>query len=661
VNHLCGTVCRYSRRGYAIALAVLLMVLLAAFAASPTALAQFQPATHVRAALIADHDALAAGSSATLGITLTIDAGWHVQSAKPFDPFLIPTRVTSAPLDGVTFDAPRYPAGDTIAAAPGVSSVGKISIYQDGTTILIPLHVAADATPGDRTIHLTLRVQSCNDRACLPPQRIALTLTVPIVPAGAATKSINADAFAAAGKQKLIDLSPVSQPALNATQPATVPASATTPPAIPSTAGAASESASPGSSPDVASDLALIAARNYHPAQQDEGSIGIAILLGLLGGLILNVMPCVLPVIPLKVLSLVQAAHGDRKLLALHSIAFAAGVITLFVTLGLVLHATTGIYGSQFQSPAIVLTTAMIVLAFALSMLGVWTIQTPQAAYAVDKPRGGLVGSFATGLLATVLATPCSAPFLGTTIPFALTHPAPTTALVFGVIGFGMALPYIVLAAFPQLLNRLPRAGRWTELVKEAVGIAMIGVALYLIQLAPVSTWPWALAGGIIVTYVCWAWGRIPTYNTPSGNVWAIRAGAVICGVVAAGGLWRLANRPAVTGWQPFSLAALDAGLAAGHPVVVDWTADWCINCKAVEASTLQSGDVQKAFADAGTVRLRADITNDNPVATELLDRLGSRAIPVLAVFAPARPTAPTVLRDLYSRGDVEAALTAAH
>ena len=226
-----------------------------------------------------------------------------------------------------------------------------------------------------------------------------------------------------------------------------------------------------------------------------------------------------------------------------------------------------------------------------------------------------------------------------------------------------MALPYLVLAMFPELLSRVPRAGRWSELLKQGLGIVMLGVAVYLVTLIPnVTYWPWVLLGGVVVGLVCWAWGQMPSYSMGAGRVWTIRVAAVVVGAGIGAVLYVLAMRGGTVyrgpvaetdGWQPFNVALLDDALAHGRPVVVDWTASWCINCHALEAFVLKSAGVREAFKGSHAVLLRADLSTANAPATELNRALGGESIPVLAIFSPSRPERPVVLRDGYSAGKV--------
>ena len=596
------------------------------------------------------------GSDAQLAIAVTIRPGYHIQSAYAPSPYVAARFKEPAAPPGVTLGEIRYPKPKTIPAPGGT---GTLSVYDGKIYFLIPLQIAPDVPPGEQTIAISLTTQACDDKSCFEPKTVALKIPITIAAAGTAQTATDPDLFAAANRQDFASAPPAR-------------------PAPPSSAPAApgeSSSTAPGSAITLLSaeqQQSLIAARPYIPLHADEQqhSVPVIFLFALLGGLILNVMPCVLPVIPLKALSLVQQAHGDRRVAIVHSLVFCAGIVALFVALAIVLRTFGLFYGQQFQSPAFVITMTLLVVALALSMLGVWTINPPQAVYnadaAISAPASHFSAfsrSFGNGLMATLLATPCSAPFLGGVLAWALVQPTWLAASALAVVGIGMGSPYLLLAAFPGILARFPRAGRWSELLKQGLGILMLGVAVYLVTLLPnADYWPWVLAGGIVVALVCWGWGQIPTPLMERSRIWTIRTVVLAIGIALGAGVWSIGNRFLAAGtsvnWQPFNLALLDAALKDGRPVVVDWTAAWCANCHYLEATVLNSKPVQQAFEGRNALLLKADVTADAPAEWALLKKLGFQSIPVTAVFSPDHPENPAVLPDLYTRSHLLQALS---
>jgi suppressor for copper-sensitivity B len=645
----------------------LLLLLLFVLWGETIAHAQISP-VDVKAAV--ECTPLPQGQQVRLAVKLDINPAFHIQSAKPHDHYLIPTKIMVNAPPGITAAPARFPVASEIPSPLG-SEQPTLSVYQGTAYAIVPLIVAPDAPLGPATLEVNVTTQACDDKSCLPPATHHLKIPLTIAAAGTTTTPDEPAYFAAADKQTFATPTIATEPA-----PATLPASVTTTPAPPQ---AGAEVALLTSDQQVA----LINQRAYKPynAAEHDYSIGLIVLFALVGGMILNVMPCVLPVIPLKVLSLVQQAHGDRKQAVLHALSFSAGVISLFIALALVLKIFGLFYGQQFQSTTFLIVMILFVIALALSMLNVWTINPPQAVYNVDTARAGHLGSFTSGLMATLLATPCSAPYLGPVLAWALVQSTWLTALALGLVGVGMSVPYLLLAAFPATLNKLPRAGRWSELLKQGLGIVMIAVAVYLITLVPnVTLWPWILLGAVLLGLTCWGWGQVPSPTMEAKRVWTIRVVVLLIGAALGAGIYGIASRQAsaeppmesaavamvlpdasTNTWLPFNTALLDAALKAGRPVVVDWTADWCINCRSLEAFVLSTQPVQNAFRDQHAVLLRADLSRDNPPASQLNEKLGGHAIPVLAIFSPSRPLEPVVLRDSYSPSRVIEEVKNAH
>ncbi len=596
----------------------------------------------VRATLHARPNKLTAPGKGVLRMLCTVIPGYHLQSHHPLDKFLVPADVTVAPVRGFAFGKIVFPKARLIPASAQITSAGKLSVYEGQFVIEIAYTVSREARSGVNTIHAAFTYQACNAESCLPPQTLKLSTSITVsggqLAAGTATSATNLGT--------------------HGTAPAVIPGKAGSPRG------------------DVQQTLAAIRKLHYEIKTVHE-PIWRLILFALLGGLILNIMPCVLPVIPLKVLAMVQQAHGSRKMAVLHALVFSAGIISLFFILAVLMgvyRAVTGqtlTYGMQYQHPAFLIAIALIVLALALSMLGVWTIQPPNALYAVDTNRGGLAGAFGMGMLATLLATPCSAPFLGVMLTWALVQPTAIIVLFFVLIGVGMAWPYVLLAAFPAWLSHVPRAGRWSEIVKEALGLVMVAVAVYL--LLSTENQSQITAGfvlAMILAMVCWGWGRLSDINMTAMRIWGIRLGFVAGGVVA-GGLYLIwsggiqAEKSAtvvrsqrgtpgtfaVNHWQDFNWSAMNAALRAGHPVVVDFTAPWCINCRFVKATVLDAQPVRQKFAITKAVLFSADIDQTIPKAFWL--KLGGRAIPYLAILSPRHPASPAILRDIYTQQNV--------
>jgi thiol:disulfide interchange protein DsbD len=393
-----------------------------------------------------------------------------------------------------------------------------------------------------------------------------------------------------------------------------------------------------------------------------------AVGFALLGGLILNVMPCVLPVISLKIFGFVSEA-GDRPDKAFRlALAFAAGILACFglLAVGVVLLRGAGAnvgWGFQFQDERFVLAIACIVFAFALNLLGVYEITVSAGAtggLARLASGQGYASAFFQGVFATVLATPCTAPFLGTASAFAFAQPPLITFLIFFAVGIGMAAPYLLLAVNPKWLGYLPKPGEWMVRIKQVLGFLLLGTVLWLAwivgQLKGVQEM--VVLGALLLLIGIIAWIKGSFWN-PVASVRAkwLSAGAIVGVVVLAAASYSFFTAPSKLGWQKFSRESLDAALDSGRPVFVDFTADWCITCKANERFAIDTATVRNAFAQRQVIALRADWTNGDPVITEILKRHGRAGVPMYLVYPGGKNREPALLPELISAQNVLDAL----
>jgi thiol:disulfide interchange protein len=393
-----------------------------------------------------------------------------------------------------------------------------------------------------------------------------------------------------------------------------------------------------------------------------------AVGFALLGGLILNVMPCVLPVISLKIFGFVSEA-GDRPDKAFRlALAFAAGILACFGLLAVAVVLLRGAganvgWGFQFQDERFVLVIACIVFAFALNLLGVYEITVSAGAtggLARLASGQGYASAFFQGVFATVLATPCTAPFLGTASAFAFAQPPLITFLIFFAVGIGMAAPYLLLAANPKWLGYLPKPGEWMVRIKQVLGFLLLGTVLWLAwivgQLKGVQEM--VVLGALLLLIGIIAWIKGSFWN-PVASVRAkwLSAGAIVGVVILAAASYSFFTAPSKLGWQKFSQESLDAALNSGRPVFIDFTADWCITCKANERFAIDTATVRNAFAQRQVIALRADWTNGDPVITEILKRHGRAGVPMYLVYPGGKNREPAVLPELISAQNVLDAL----
>jgi thiol:disulfide interchange protein DsbD len=394
-------------------------------------------------------------------------------------------------------------------------------------------------------------------------------------------------------------------------------------------------------------------------------SLLVAVLFALAGGVILNLMPCVFPILSLKALGFASRG-GDRAGMRRDGLAFAAGVIVTFLAVAGLLMAVRASgaqvgWGYQLQSPAVVAALAALMVIIGLNLAGMFEIGASMTRL------GGLGGSgegsaFLTGVLATVVATPCTAPFMGAAVGAALIRPPLEGLVIFGALGVGMAAPYMALSFWPALASRLPRPGRWMETFKQALAFPMFAVAIWLVWVFGLQTGIGGAArllfGLLLLAFAGWVIGRWPAVTISLRNRLATRglaAGAVIAalaaGVTAIRGETPIpaAGDAAAMEWETWSAAAVEEHRSAGRAVFVDFTAAWCISCQVNERVALEAASVRQGFAERDVALLKADWTRRDSSITAALASFGRSGVP-LYVYYPAHPAAePIVLPALLT------------
>jgi thiol:disulfide interchange protein DsbD len=379
-----------------------------------------------------------------------------------------------------------------------------------------------------------------------------------------------------------------------------------------------------------------------------------------LGGLILNLMPCVFPVLSLKVLHLVERGRGEAGGSFRHGLVFLVGVVSSFLALAstlLVLRARGAELGWGFQLQSAPFVAFLVVLFFlvSLSLFGVFEFGASLGSMgeAADRVRG-LWGSFGSGVLATVVASPCTAPFMGMALGFALAQPMWVALLVFGALGLGVAAPVFLLCAFPVLLRLLPRPGRWMEDFKQLLGFPMMAAVVWLLwvygKLRGIDGIGSLLLALVAVGFGAWLFGR---YANPS-RILPVRLVAGLIGVLVIGAtvgylLREATGRKAEVPWIPYSAARLSELRVEGVPVFLDFTASWCLTCKVNERVALDNPEVRKRFSDRGVVWMVADWTNRDPAITQALTELGRSGVPTYVLYGPDSEAQPKLLPELLT------------
>ncbi len=404
------------------------------------------------------------------------------------------------------------------------------------------------------------------------------------------------------------------------------------------------------------------------PLQQSRGLAGF-LFFGFIGGFILNLMPCVLPVISLKIFGFIKHADKDRRGVFRNGIAFIAGIFVWFVGLALLLIALKAAghqitWAAQFTNPYFVLGLSVIVLAFALDLFGVFEITLPQTLMhrmLQSSTQEGEAGSFFQGLFATALATPCTAPFLGPAIGFAFTQSSSIILLMFVAVAAGMSAPYFLLSAQPAWMKFLPQPGPWMVHVKQFMGFLLLATLLFLIYVLGAQRGLegaiWASCFLLVIAIACWMKGAfiVPTASAAKRGIALVLMLVLLLG----GGAYFIADKfraatPDLvqvqhTDWQPFTPERLQSERDAGHAVFVDFTAAWCLTCKFNEKAVLENSEVREAFQRHSVVKLKADWTNGDPIITKLLQQFGRPGVPLYVLY-PGKSQEPVVFPELLTK-----------
>ena len=388
----------------------------------------------------------------------------------------------------------------------------------------------------------------------------------------------------------------------------------------------------------------------------EEISLLQALLFAVLGGLILNLMPCVFPVLAMKAAAFARlAGHGQGEMRR-DGLAYTAGVLASFAAMaGIVIAIRSAVgevnWGFQFQSPIFSLLIAYLFFVIGLNLSGVFEVGNRLAGVGQGlASRGGTTGAFFTGVLAVIVATPCTAPFMAAALGFALSQPAPATVAVLLAMGLGLALPYLALSMTPALQRLMPRPGAWMDRLRQFLAFPMYASAVWMIWVLTQQTGAdgvlYALGGMILIAFAIWL---LRIGSGVSAGTWLRRGVAAAAVLLAFGATLKLDDSPATAastsgapaagvsfdGWERFSRARMAEAVAAGKPVFVDFTAAWCITCLVNERVALETPTTRKAFEQAGVVKLKGDWTSRDAEITGVLKELGRAGVPLYLLWAP--------------------------
>jgi len=366
-----------------------------------------------------------------------------------------------------------------------------------------------------------------------------------------------------------------------------------------------------------------------------------ALALALLAGLSLNIMPCVWPVLPLIVMRIVEQAKQGRRQSAALGLVFCLGILLFFACLAganiilQLFYGTVLQWGDQFRNPAFVAAMALLLVVLALFMFGLFTITVPSSIASKSGSGKGYPGAVGMGFLAAVLSTPCSFGILAAAFAWAQTQRLPLGTLAIMVIGAGMAAPYAILTSMPGLLKRMPRAGRWMELFKQAVGFVLLLIAVKLIAALPEARRMSVLYFAVVLGFCIWMWSGWVTYSTKTSRKWLVRTIAVILAVTAG---WAL----------EYDDAAIKTANDQARPVLIKFTADWCLSCQVVEKVVYRRKDITDLIEQKDVLAIKADTTEKNhPAAIALKNKYEEPGVPVSILYIPGEEK-PVRLREIF-------------
>lgn len=633
-------------------------------------------APHVAAELVAG-PATRPGGETTIAIHMTPEKGWHGYWSNPGDAGLGMQLDWTLP-EGAKAGTPRYPVPQTLVVSGLMNHV-----YESDYAVLVPFTVPADAAPGTRVpVHLRAQWLACTEQICVPEQA-DLAVEVPVaataatdrdprfaewqrrlpapldavgtfslddrtvrlaIPLPAATLLDAPHVFV--GEDKLIDYAGAQQFAWKGDMLiVTLPRVKLDPRGSDSLTGVLrlngagdgiAFSARPGTVPAGATPIADDGTAPELP------SLPLLLLAALAGGLLLNIMPCVFPILSLKALSLARAGESERHA-RIEGLAYAAGVILACLILGGVLLALRAGgeqvgWAFQLQEPLVVVGLLFLASAITANLLGLFEFAVPGFA-AGNSPSSFTRGAFATGLLAAFVATPCTGPFMASAMGAALLLPVLPAMSLFAALGLGIALPFLAVAFVPALRKRLPRPGRWMVIFRHWMALPMGLTALALAWL----TWKVggtgfalvALAGLLLVLSALLVAGMAQRRGKSAAPAALIAAAfAVLALVLLPEPTPPAASTGSLLAAKPFSEKALAEARAAGKPVFVWMTADWCLTCKVNEQVAIEREDTRAAFEKAGVVVLRGDWTRRDPEITRYLTAQGAAGVPLYVWYA---------------------------
>jgi len=457
----------------------------------------------------------------------------------------------------------------------------KVEVYAGRFTVFVPIKKVKAPTRLTGPVEVRISAQACTNMACLPPFEKTLTITID---------------YSQADSWKEISFE--------------------------------------------------TAPEEYQRRAGPSYSMWFALGLAFLAGLSLNIMPCVWPVLPIIVMRIVEQAKQSKGRTTVMGLAFCFGILLFFACLAganiilQVFYSTALQWGDQFRNPAFVAAMALLLVVLALFMFGIFTITVPSSIAGKSGSGQGYTGAVGMGFLAAILSTPCSFGILAAAFAWAQGQSLPLGTFTIMVIGVGMAVPYAILTSMPALLKRTPKPGRWMELFKQTIGFILLIIAVKLIAALPQVRTIGVLYFAVILAFCVWMWAGWVTYNTKPSRKWLIR---IIAVVLAVAGGWAFLPAPAeeLINWQEYDAAAIETARAEARPVLIKFTADWCLSCEVVDRIVYRRKDIAKLIEEKGVLAIKSDTTlKDSQAALDLGSVYGELSLPVSMLFVPGEKEA---------------------
>ncbi|MBT8356244.1 MAG: thioredoxin family protein [Deltaproteobacteria bacterium] len=558
----------------------------------------------VRVHTVWSQDRAHPGSQVILAVIFDVPKDFHINADQSQiitvkDLVLIPTKVQMIKVpEGITVESPRFPQADQLKAEYADQ---PLMVFSGRTVIYLAMKIDETVKPGQLSVKLQINYQACDKKTCYMPKKPIVKESFEVVELNQKSVEINKEIF-----------------------------------------------------------------KGYYAAQADVTAKKVAFdLFGLtfslnvsfwwgkillmltaaVGGVMLNFTPCVLPIIPIKIMSLSTTAE-DRKRCVILGLTMSLGVLVFWLALGTMVALISGFTAANqlFQYPVVTILIGGIIAVMAVGMWGQFSFRLPDFIYMINPNQNSLMGSFGLGILTAILSTPCTAPFMGAAAAWAATQNPVTTIITFGFIGSGMALPYLILSASPSLVKKMPKTGPASELIKQVMGLFMLAAAAYFVGsglsvlLSKPPDPPETLYWWVVMAF-CAAAGGWLVYRTVRiaarrrQTVFFVALGIIVIALSFIGGL-RLTDRGPIN-WINYTPERFNEAVAQQKIIVLDFTAEWCLNCKALEHGVLNTRKIINLFASSDIAPIKVDITGNNPSGKEKLKQVGSLTIPLLVVYSP--------------------------